>query len=518
MEKLKSILADIWREACRHIKVGESVPLIAKILVQHLPISQLFIRSIDGRQLQIDTIAVGLPAADSNRYFELKTCTELQIQDILRWYETGKILHRDQSEIGNRILQELLPGKINGDVLAGPLGKHYDTYPVLLMISKRSQRFEQRHIKMVKLLMEPFTVVLNNSAVLRELQKLREAAEADKKSLLRKLNRKDVDDSIIGANKGLKNVMKRLEPVAKSDLPVLIFGETGTGKELIARNIHKRSNRSDGPFIRVNCGAIPAELIDSHLFGHERGSFTGAVDARMGWFERADGGTLFLDEIGEMPLDAQVRLLRILQDGWMERVGGKRAIQVDVRSVLATNQNIYSMVAEGKFREDLWYRVSTFPIFLPPLRERIEDFKELAEHFASRSAYRFSLPVLMPTDDDIKLLKAYNWPGNIRELMTVIDRAVLLGNGRQLEIAKSLGWVDALDINKKVKKDSFINTGNEAELYPLDVFTKRYIEKVLIYTRGKIEGKNGAASLLQINPYTLRGRMRKLGIDWKTYR
>ena len=167
--------------------------------------------------------------------------------------------------------------------------------------------------------------------------------------------------------------MERVELVARSDAPVLIFGETGTGKELIARTIHNRSSRHSGPFDRVNCGAIPPELIDSQLFGHERGAFTGAVEARRGWFERADGGTLFLDEIGELPPAAQVRMLRILQDGWMERVGAEKPINVDVRIVAATNRDLASMVAEGLFREDLWYRIAVFPIVLPPLRERRED-------------------------------------------------------------------------------------------------------------------------------------------------
>ena len=191
--------------------------------------------------------------------------------------------------------------------------------------------------------------------------------------------------------------MERVELVSKSDVPVLIFGETGSGKEVVARAIHNRSPRAKRPFIRVNCGAIPHELIDSQLFGHEKGAFTGATETRQGWFERADGGTLLLDELGELPLAAQVRLLRILQDGWLDRVGGQRPISVDVRIVAATHRDLPAMVAAGQFREDLWYRLAVFPIVLPPLRERREDIPELARHFAQRAATRFGLYPAEPT-------------------------------------------------------------------------------------------------------------------------
>jgi hydrogenase-4 transcriptional activator len=518
MEKFKEIVLDVWKEACRHIKIVESVPLISNILIQYLPLGQLLIRRIDIKQMCIDTIAAGFSESPDAQVFGVNKCTKIQIQELMVWHQNNKILKSGKSKSGDRVLRQLFPYGDGYDILAGPLARQNDALPVLILITNAGKTFEPRHIKMAQMLLEPFTVALENNYLLRELQKLSEAAEADKKTLLIKLNRKDVDDATIGADTGLKNVMKRIDLVANSDLPVLIFGETGTGKELIARNIHKRSNRSEGPFIRVNCGAIPPELIDSHLFGHEKGSFTGAIETRKGWFERADGGTLFLDEVGEMPLKAQVRLLRILQDGWMERVGGKRSIMVDVRIVLATNKNLASMVAEGKFREDLWYRISTFPIFLPPLRERLEDLKSLSEHFAKRSAHRFGLPVLLPAENDIKLLISYSWPGNIRELGTVIDRAALLGNGQRLEIAKSLGWENSFGHQEQIKDKPDFDNDDIEKIYPIDEYTKRYIEKILLHTKGKIEGRHGAASLLDINPHTLRARMRKLGINWSHYR
>jgi transcriptional regulator with GAF, ATPase, and Fis domain len=313
---------------------------------------------------------------------------------------------------------------------------------------------------------------------------------------------------------------------------VLLLGETGSGKELIARSIHTQSRRKDGPVVRVNCGAIPSELVDSELFGHEKGSFTGAVATRKGWFERADGGTLFLDEIGELPHAAQVRLLRVLQDGSLERVGGTQSITVDVRIVAATHRNLDAMVAEGTFREDLWYRISVFPIRLPPLRERDEDIPALAVHFSKRAGVRLSGVPLHPSERDIELLRGYSWPGNVRELGAVIERAAILGDGKRLEIAKALGGPEvplpvertstppsvAPPLPRAPAGESSARDSGEAGVQPLDHAMRSHIERALSSTFGRIEGPFGAAKVLGINPHTLRARMRKLGIDWSRYR
>ena len=320
--------------------------------------------------------------------------------------------------------------------------------------------------------------------------------------------------------------MERASLVAPSDVPVLVLGETGSGKEVVARAIHQRSRRAAGPFLRVNCGAIPSGLVDSELFGHERGSFTGAGAQRKGWFERADGGTLFLDEVGELPPPAQVRLLRILQDGSFERVGGQSALHVDVRIVAATHRDLERMVADGLFREDLWYRLAVFPIHVPPLRDRPEDIPPLATHFALRAASRFGTSPRLPTPEELNLLVDYPWPGNVRELAAVIERAVILGDGRGLEVATALGLGrdprserPRPEPRPEASAQAAPERGEAQAPFPtLDDAVRAHIERALSRTRGRIEGVRGAAALLGINPHTLRARMRKLRVEWQRFR
>jgi len=330
-----------------------------------------------------------------------------------------------------------------------------------------------------------------------------------------RLKRAGLNEAIVGAEEGLREVMAAVRQVARSDAPVLILGETGTGKEVVARAVHSHSRRAGGPFLRVNCGAIPPELIDSELFGHERGSFTGALGTRKGWFERADGGTLFLDEIGELPLAAQVRLLRVLQDGSFQRVGGERVLNVDVRVVAATHRDLPRAVRDGAFREDLWFRVAVFPVPLPPLRERLQDIPALAAHFSLRAAERLGLAPRMPDATDLALLAAYPWPGNVRELASVIERAAILGDGRRLEVARALGVVPPAAPVTPLAGPVPMASG---EPLSLDEASRRHIEEALRRCHGRVEGPFGAARVLRINPHTLRSKMRKLGMLAKHYR
>jgi len=325
-----------------------------------------------------------------------------------------------------------------------------------------------------------------------------------------------VSEQLIGDRTGLAPIIDRVGMVARSNAPVLLFGETGTGKEVVARLIHQQSAFRHGPFHRVNCGAIPPELIDSELFGHEKGAFTGALAQRQGWFEQADGGTLFLDEIGELSLAAQVRLLRAVQDGEVMRVGGERAVRVKIRLVAATHRDLPEMVEAKTFRDDLYYRLAVFPIVIPPLRDRLDDIRAFAEYFARRASDRFGVRPVAVADDDVRLLSEYRWPGNVREMSAVIDRAVLLGQGRTLEVAAALGRGVSPRALAPGAADATPVT--PVSVIPLDDAIRQHIETALRATGGRVEGRQGAARLLRVNPHTLRARMRKLGIDWATYR
>ena len=519
MEKFQSVLLTVWREACRHIEIRQSAETIAPLLLRDMPVDQFLVRRIDRQRSCLETVAIGLPSSEHPHLEAHTECSAAQMKKLLAWCRRGKVTHHGRGVHLRGELKTILSAPTNADVLVGPLGDPQRLCGVLVLVASARQAFTAGHVALMQVLLEPLSVALANDQQLRELATLREAAEAEKRSLLTRLGRKRLGDPIVGADSGLRAVMDRVKLVARSDAPVLIFGETGAGKELLARAIHSRSPRSAGPIHRVNCGAIPPELIDSELFGHQRGAFTGAVETRKGWFERADGGTLLLDEIGELPPAAQVRLLGILQDGWLERVGGQQPIHVDVRIIAATHRDLAAMVADGKFREDLWYRIAVFPIVLPPLRERREDIPALAAHFAQRAATRFGLPSPLPSRDDINLLLSYPWPGNVRELATVIDRAAILGNGERLEIARALGVAaNPFAPPPDGQRSASVHPPSPVDLVPLDTAIRQHIEAALVVSKGRIEGPHGAALLLKINPHTLRAKMRKLGIDWGRFR
>jgi transcriptional regulator with GAF, ATPase, and Fis domain len=517
MQRYSLVLLDIWREVCRHIEIGESVERVAPLLVRRLPAEFFLIRHIDLQRSFLETVAAGICRSQPLGLRNKSECPTPALDHILRWCRRGEVLRQSAADT-DRALPGLVPAGLEGEILAGPLNTEEGPAGILLFVA-RGPAFDGEHEELLRALVEPFTVAMENDRRVRELTTLREAVEADNRSLLSRLERHDISDSIVGAETGLRPVMEQIELVARSDVPVLILGETGSGKEVVARAIHTRSPRAGKPFLRVNCGAIPPELIDSELFGHERGSFTGAVGVRKGWFERADGGTLFLDEVGELPLAAQVRLLRILQDGTFERVGAERPLTVDVRIVAATHRDMHELVNTGRFREDLWYRVAVFPIRLPPLRERGGDIPAMAAHFALRAAKRLGMPALVPTPEDINLLIAYPWPGNVRELAAVIERAAILGEGRSLEIAQALGHGAPRSVRPQAEAEARLAPAVVSpDVVSLDAAMAKHIEAALVRTRGRIEGPDGAARMLGINPHTLRARMRKLGVDWQRFR
>lgn len=306
-------------------------------------------------------------------------------------------------------------------------------------------------------------------------------------------------EDIVGESQSFKRVLRNVEQVAETDATVLILGESGTGKELLAGAVHRLSRRRRMPLIKLNCATLPANLIESELFGHERGAFTGAIKARAGRFELADGGTIFLDEIGELAPDVQAKLLRVLQEGELERVGEGRTRQVDVRVVAATNRDLEAEVAAGRFRADLYYRLNVFPVVSPPLRERADDIPALAYHFLSRYSAKIGRRVQHIPAPAMTTLQAYAWPGNIRELQNIIERAVILSEGHNLELNQAFGHPPASDVEAS---DAQTLRGNEAQ----------FLRATLDACQWRIQGDDGAAARLDIAPSSLRSRMKRLGI------
>lgn len=363
-----------------------------------------------------------------------------------------------------------------------------------------------------------------------EIEKLKDRLQAENVYLQEEIRREHNFEEIVGRSPALLEVLQQLELVAPTDATVLILGETGTGKELIARAIHDRSARKDRPLVKVNCGAISAGLVESELFGHVKGAFTGALDKRIGRFELADGGTLFLDEVGELPLETQVKLLRVLQESEFEPVGSSRTIKVDVRIIAATNRNLEDEVKAGRFRADLFYRLNVLPLRNPPLRERKEDIPQLAMFFLSRFSRQFGRQVNGVSQQTMELMLNYHWPGNIREMQNLIERGVVLSNGSALTIDRSLlpssqtvrampETRQAASVRATTQSDgqpaspAFVVSPPSATSNSLEDVERQHILAALAQTNWVIEGDRGAARMLSLHPNTLRSRLKKMGIQ-----
>jgi formate hydrogenlyase transcriptional activator len=334
--------------------------------------------------------------------------------------------------------------------------------------------------------------------MLDEVNQLRKQLEEENIYLKEEIKLEHNFSEIVGNSDAIKYVLHKVEQVAPTDSTVLIMGETGTGKELAARAIHQSSQRRNRPLVKVNCAALSASLIESELFGHEKGAFTGAAARKIGRFELADGATLFLDEIGELPPDLQVKLLRVLQEGEFERLGGTKTLSVDVRLIAATNRNLLQEVQDGRFREDLWYRLNVFPITMPPLRQRTEDIPKLVEHFVDKFSKGIGKNITSIAPATLNAVQSYSWPGNVRELANVIERGVINSRGEVLRISR---------ISETVHVES-----PQTSSKTLEDIERDYIMTVLRERGWRIEGERGAAMILGLHPSTLRTRMAKLGI------
>jgi formate hydrogenlyase transcriptional activator len=383
---------------------------------------------------------------------------------------------------------------------AVPLISHGRALGTLSVVSTRAEAFSDDDAKLFSWIGAQVALAAANSLAYQEISSLRDKLAKEKLYLEEEIQTEYNFEEIIGESRALKLVLKEVQTVAATDSTVLILGETGSGKELVARALHNRSNRRERTFVKLNCAAIPTGLLESELFGHERGAFTGAIATKIGRFELADRGTIFLDEVGEIPLELQVKLLRVLQEQEFERLGSTRTIRVNVRVIAATNRDLGRMVEEQEFRSDLYYRLKVFPVTVPPLRDRAEDIPLLVRHFAQKLALRMKKRIETIPSEAMKALQAYHWPGNVRELENFIERAVILTQGPDLVVSLS-------ELKRAPSQTTHSGTTT------LEQAEREHILKSLRESEWIIGGPAGAAARLGMKRTTLQSKMQKLGIS-----
>jgi transcriptional regulator with GAF, ATPase, and Fis domain len=504
---MDSLFRKLTLEMCDGDAIEQGLHRALLLLREHFPVDQasLTVGGQDDRSL-----ARVVAEADATAGRRVDILVPMATEAI-EW--AGQI-HTDDVMIINRpdehpLYKRIMPSvseKQSGALMMAPLGIGKRPVGALTVFALERDCYTEEHAALLKAVNEPFAIALAHWEQRDRLLRLQQQLLEDRHVLENELWGTP-SNAIMGEHFGLKHVMAQLRRVAPSSAPVLLLGETGVGKDVLANALHRGSPRASGPFVKMNCGATSENLIDSELFGHEAGSFTGARMRHRGRFERAQAGTLFLDEIGELPPAAQLRLLRVLQHGEFERVGGTETIKVDVRVVAATHRDLSAMVAEGGFREDLWFRLNVFPVRVPPLRERREDIPVLVHHILQHKAV--SLRKGTPPElaaGSLEALMSYDWPGNVRELENVLERALIVHESGALHVAP------------EVRPSATVKTAEPSSaaepIQTLDDCVAAHIRRMLERTGGKIHGAGGAAELLGVRATTLRNRMDKLGVSY----
>jgi formate hydrogenlyase transcriptional activator len=488
-----------------------------KPVIQHDYTSLALVDQASGGLLKIHALDLPVPTSQSKNEFTIA----LEGSPAGQAISTGQVLIARGSEIDRfhpEVVRFLREQGVRV-ICCVPLTTHSRTFGTINFASRNAEAFSTPDVELLQQVSSQVAIALENALAFKEIDALKDKLAVEKLYLEEEIRTEFSFDEIIGESPALRRTLAQVELAAPAGTTVLILGETGTGKEIIARAIHNLSPRRERTFVKVNCASIPAGLLESELFGHERGAFTGAVTQKIGRFEFADRGTLFLDEVGDLPLELQPKLLRVLQEHEFERLGGNRTIRVDVRVVAATNIDLAQLVAEKKFRSDLYYRLNVFPIHVPPLRERPEDVPLLVRYFVQKFSRRQNKTVEYIPSPVMDALVNYPWPGNVRELENLIERAVLLSPGKELrvpvaelkEVSTAAVFAAPIDVASPAAPSSS-PAGPSGLPRTLDEAQRQHILQVLRQTQWRIAGPRGAAAILGIKRTTLQARMRKLGI------
>ena len=510
----RDFFKEVTLRICGDLDIDKALHETFEYLEQLLPIDAAALVYTDEKQMSMFPIAV--IQRKGIDFYEYKGSMNLSVIPLYDNYardrneletEMGSVLILNRPESWRKEMLDRFPNVVKCSSLNLQLKIRGERIGVFIVSAEGQDRYSEADAALLATVREPIAVALSNVRCYRDLKKLKDLLAEDNKALSADIKRA-VGVEVVGADFGLKEVMQQAQQIAQSNSPALLLGETGTGKEVIANAIHLTSPRRKRPMIFMQCGAIPVSLLDSGLFGHEKGAFTGATERKRGRFERADGGTLFLDEIGELSQEAQVKLLRVLQENKFERIGGALTIEVDVRVIAATHRDLEAMVRKGKFREDLWYRLNVLPIRIPPLRLRREDIPSLVQYFVEKKANEMNLSKIPRIDSaSLNRLKRYDWPGNVRELQNIVERALILSRG---------DYLDFPDLsNKPILYENQQPDDSSGSLITMDQAMANHINYVLEKSDGQIAGKGGAAEILNMNPSTLRFRMKQLGIRYK---
>lgn len=507
------ILVDITNSVLAHLDRDGLVSAISQDIHRFFAIPSVSLAFFDGEHHHAYPVTTCGWTEENHHYCQQKTyqCAQSDITGVLANGQPQAFALTDQTS--DPLLLDLYTAGMQA-VLLLPLTFNAHAPGILILAHTNASAFTPAVCSLLGQIASRISIAVDNANAWNEITRLKDSLKQENSWLNEQLQNAESLNDIIFQSRVMKNLLRQVEMVATSDSTVLLLGETGTGKELIARAIHKLSQRAASPLVKMNCAAIPASLLESDLFGHEKGAFTGATNTHIGRFEMADGGTLFLDEIGDMPLELQPKLLRVLQEREVERLGGNRVIPVNVRMIAATNRDLHQMVQDREFRSDLFYRLNVFPIVIPPLRERPEDIPLLATWFTQKLAARMNKTIDTIPASALQALCCYPWPGNVRELQNVIERAVILTQGNTLNLQLS---------DLKIASSPTLSHQPPAAIKLPPMFNPRIPEnddnererilQALRETNGIVAGPKGAAKKLGLKRTTLLSRMQRLGIN-----